>query len=52
VRVQTDITGTDIEKMEERAYESIRVSRKRSMIRMELESKKLEVTITTKPVVG
>ena len=48
VRVQTDMTGTDLEKMEKRAYESIRASRKKSKARSELGSEKLEVTITTK----
>ena len=46
-RVQTDITGIDLEKMEKRAYEGIRASRKRSKAKTELESERLEVTITT-----
>ena len=45
VRVQTDLTGIDIGKMEKRAYESIRASRKKSKVGSELGSEKLEVTI-------
>ena len=47
VRVQTDMTGMDLENMERRAYKSIRASRKRGKAGTELESEKLEGIVTT-----
>ena len=47
VRVQTEMTGVDLEKMERRAYEGIRASRKKSKVRTEVEGERLEVTIAT-----
>ena len=45
VSVQTDLTGIDVGKMEKRAYESIRASRKKSKAGSGLGSENLEVTI-------
>ena len=52
VRVQTDMTGLDIEKMEKRAYEGIRASRKKSKSGVELSKERLEVTITAEEIEG
>ena len=50
VRVQTDMTGVDLEKMERRAYEGIRESRKKSKFRTEGEVERMKVTITTEGI--
>ena len=47
VQVQTDMTGTDLEKVEKRAYEGIRASQKKSRVRKETDRERLKVTIAT-----